>query len=117
MPAEFPVELLTLSQLCPAIHRKPATVYADIAAKRFDRLPPIVRLPGQRKLFWRKQDVVDWIDQHVQPAVAGVVDESTSIGAKPKAQKAAESSQSRKTGRPTKRQQLERRLAGAREGK
>ena len=117
MPAECPVELLTLSQLCPAIHRKPATVYADIAAKRFDRLPPIVRLPGQRKLLWRKQDVLDWIDRHVQSAVAGVVDDSTPIGAKRKAQKAAESSQAQKTGRPTKRQQLERRLAAAREQK
>lgn len=117
MPAEFHLELLTLSQLSPAIHRKPATVYADIAAKRFDRLPPIVRLPGQRKLFWRKQDVLDWIDQHVQPAVAGVVDESTSTGAKRAAQKVAESNRPQKTGRPTKRQQLERRLAAAREGK
>ncbi|WP_155122561.1 DNA-binding protein [Burkholderia ubonensis] len=115
MSTELPVELLTLSQLCLLLHRKPATVYADIAAKRFDRLPPIVRLPGQRKLFWRKQDVLDWIDRHVQPAVAATVDMLRSRKATRKADGIAESQQSRRSGRPTKREQLERRAA-AREG-
>lgn len=110
------IELLTLSQLCPLLHRKPATVYADIAAKRFDRLPPIVRLPGQRKLFWRKQDVLDWIDQHVQPAVARIVDEPAAIDVNQKVHKLSGSPRPRSIGRPTKRQQLERRLATAREG-
>jgi predicted DNA-binding transcriptional regulator AlpA len=116
MPTNFPIELLTLGQLCPLLHRKPATVYADIAAKRFDRLPPIVRLPGQRKLFWRKQDVLDWIDQHVQPAAAATVVVPNFRNATRMADPITESQQSRRIGRPTKRQQLER-LAAAREGR
>lgn len=115
MSTKFPVELLTLAQLCLLLHRKPATVYSDIAAKRFDRLPPIVRLPGQRKLFWRKQDVHDWIDRHVQPAVTATVDVLKSRKAARKADGAADPQQSRRSGRPTKREQLERRAA-AREG-
>jgi predicted DNA-binding transcriptional regulator AlpA len=116
MSTELLVELLTLSQLCLLLHRKPATVYADIAAKRFDRLPPIVRLPGQRKLFWRKQDVVDWIDRHVQPGVAATGALPKSSKAARKVDSAAESLPSSRGGRPTKRQQLERRAA-AREGR
>ncbi|QVN17282.1 DNA-binding protein [Burkholderia pyrrocinia] len=116
MPKDYPVELLTLGQLCLLLHRKPATVYADIAGKRFDRLPPIVRLPGQRKLFWRKQDVFDWIDRHVQPAVAATVVKLRSRKAVQKAEGVAESRQSRRSGRPTKREQLER-LAAMREGR
>ncbi|APR34317.1 hypothetical protein [Paraburkholderia sp. SOS3] len=116
MSTKFPVELLTLGQLCLLLHRKPATVYSDIAAKRFDRLPPIVRLPGQRKLFWRKQDVHDWIDRHVQPAVAATVDVLRSRKAASKADGAAEPQESRRSGRPTKQEQLKRRAA-AREGR
>lgn len=115
MSTEFPLELLTLGQLCLLLHRKPATVYADIASKRFDRLPPIVRLPGQRKLLWRKQDVLDWIDRHVQPAVAATAGMLRSRKATQKADRVAESQQPRRSGRPTKREQLERRAA-AREG-
>ncbi|HDR8935566.1 hypothetical protein [Burkholderia ambifaria] len=116
MPKDFPVELLTLGQLCLLLHRKPATVYADIAGKRFDRLPPIVRLPGQRKLFWRKQDVLDWIDEHVQPAVAATVVAANFRKSTRKADRITESLQSPRSGRPTKRQQLER-LAAARESR
>lgn len=115
MSTKFPVELLTLGQLCLLLHRKPATVYSDIAAKRFDRLPPIVRLPGQRKLFWRERDVHDWIDRHVQPAVAATVDVLGSRKAVPKGDGVAEPQQPRRSGRPTKREQFERRAA-AREG-
>ncbi|MGN4193744.1 hypothetical protein ACS0Y6_36905 [Burkholderia gladioli] len=115
MPTEFPVELLTLSQLCLLLHRKPSTVYADIAAKRFDRLPPLVRLPGQRKLFWRKQDVFDWIDWHVQPAVAATVVKLKSRKVVQKADAVFEPQQPRRSGRPTKLEQLQRRAA-AREG-
>ncbi|WP_434108134.1 helix-turn-helix transcriptional regulator [Paraburkholderia caffeinilytica] len=113
MPTELLVELLTLSQLCPLLHRKPATVYADIAAKRFDRLPPLVRLPGQRKLLWRKQDVFEWIEQHVQPAVAAVADTRKPTSAKTQLNGIDPPEQRRQIGRPTKRQQLER-LAAAR---
>jgi len=111
MSSQHQVELLTLSQLCPLLHRKPATVYSDIASGRFDRLPPILRLPGQRKLLWRKQDVLDWIERHVQPARA-IADAQTGGTKRPQGLAAA-TSQARQVGRPTKRQQLERRLAGA----
>lgn len=111
MPTEFPVELLTLSQLCLLLHRKPSTVYADIAAKRFDRLPPLVRLPGQRKLFWRKQDVLDWIDRHVQPAVVATVDILRPRKEVSNAGGAAEPKELSRRGRPTKQEQLRRRAA------
>ena len=111
MSSQYQVELLTLSQLCPLLHRKPATVYSDIAAGRFDRLPPILRLPGQRKLLWRKEDVIEWIERHVQPAVTVV--EARPASPKPPQGAALATPQSKKGGRPTKRQQLERRLAAA----
>jgi predicted DNA-binding transcriptional regulator AlpA len=115
MSSLYQVELLTLSQLCPLLHRKPATVYSDIAAGRLDRLPPILRLPGQRKLLWRKEDVVEWLERHVQPAVtADVVQPSNT---KPLQGAVVTAQKTKQVGRPTKRQQLERRTPTAGGGK
>ncbi|KAB0472443.1 helix-turn-helix domain-containing protein [Ralstonia insidiosa] len=115
MSSLYQVELLTLSQLCPLLHRKASTVYSDIAAGRFDRLPPILRLPGQRRLLWRKEDVVKWIERHVQPAVT--TNEARRPSPKPTQGAALATPQAKKGGRPTKRQQLERRLIAAGGGK
>lgn len=111
MSSLYQVELLTLSQLCPLLHRKASTVYSDIAAGRFDRLPPILRLPGQRRLLWRKEDVVEWIERHVQPAVT--TNNAKKPSPKPPRGIAPATPQPKKVGRPTKREQLERRLATA----
>lgn len=115
MSSLYQVELLTLSQLCPLLHRKPATVYSDIAAGRLDRLPPILRLPGQRKLLWRKEDVVEWLERHVQPAVP--VDEAQRSNRKSPQGVVVTVQKTKQVGRPTKRQQLERRLSTAGGGK
>lgn len=44
-------ELFTIQQLAEFIHKKPASIYSD-TLRRPDSLPPILRIPGSKKLLF-----------------------------------------------------------------
>ena len=52
MSADFEVqELFTIQQLAEFIHKKPASIYSD-TLRRTHSLPPILRIPGCKKLLF-----------------------------------------------------------------
>ena len=60
-------DLLTVDSLGKLIHKSAASVRSD-ASRNPDALPPICRLPGNKRLLWRRKDVMDWIASFVQPS-------------------------------------------------
>lgn len=59
--------LLSVEQLARLIHKSPASVRSD-ASRNLESLPPVCRLPGNKRLLWRRQDVLAWIAKFVQVA-------------------------------------------------
>lgn len=59
--------LLSVEQLARLIHKSPASVRSD-ASRNIDALPPVCRLPGSKRLLWRRKDVSAWIARFVQLA-------------------------------------------------
>jgi hypothetical protein len=57
--------LLSVEQLARLIHKSPASVRSD-ASRNARALPPLCRLPGSKRLLWRREDVISWIAQFVE---------------------------------------------------
>lgn len=57
--------LLCVDQLALLIHKSPASIRSD-ASRNPDALPPICRLPGNKRLLWRSEDVFAWVARFVQ---------------------------------------------------
>jgi len=57
------LETITIKELAKIINRSPATIATEVS-KSPHKLPPRVRLPGSRKVFWLKRDVENWIYEH-----------------------------------------------------
>ncbi len=79
--------LLTVEQLSPIIRKSVASIRSDVG-RNPKTLPPICRLPGNKKLLWREQDVLEWIERHVVridriEADAGVAGDSRRPSAMP----------------------------------
>lgn len=87
---EFSETVLSVEQLAKIVHKSPASIRSD-ASRNPDSLPPICRLPGNKRLLWRLVDVQNWIAQYVHGAS---IQENTAP-AKPE----------RKRGRPRKTEQ------------
>jgi hypothetical protein len=64
-------QILTVEQLGALIHKSPASIRSD-ASRKPGVLPPICRLPGNKRLLWRREDVLAWVEGFVQrsPSVA-----------------------------------------------
>lgn len=58
-------QILSVEQLAILIHKSPASIRSD-ASRKPQALPPICRLPGNKRLLWRSEDVMAWIAQFVQ---------------------------------------------------
>lgn len=58
-------KLLTIDDLANVLRLSRAQIYRLSSAKPTS-LPPAVRLPGSRRLRWRRQDVDAWLANHVQ---------------------------------------------------
>lgn len=58
-------ELLAVEDLAKLIHKTPASIRSD-ASRNARALPPICRLPGTKRLLWRREDVLSWIAQFVE---------------------------------------------------
>lgn len=68
---EFAVKelrLLDVDDISKILGRKVSSIRSD-ASRCPQSLPPIVRVPGARRLLWRRNDVEAWLAGHVvQPA-------------------------------------------------
>ena len=63
--------LLCVDELAALIHKSPASVRSD-ASRNPTALPPVCRLPGNKRLLWRLTDVNEWIAGFVQPKALDV---------------------------------------------
>lgn len=64
------ISLLSVEDLAAVIHKSPASVRSD-ASRNPSALPPICRLPGNKRLLWRLVDVQNWL--------AGCVEKSSPL--------------------------------------
>jgi hypothetical protein len=93
---QTPDDLLTVGELAMILRRAPSTI--QTSAHRYPHsLPPIVRIPGQRRLLWRRRDVTAWL--------AGLVQASP---APPSSLSSVAASGARRRGRPPKAAQVAR---------
>lgn len=58
------IGLLAVEDLALVVHKSPASIRSD-ASRNPDALPPICRLPGNKRLLWRREDVLAWVAQFV----------------------------------------------------
>lgn len=67
--------VLAVEQLSRIIHKSPASIRSD-ASRNPAALPPICRLPGNKRLLWRLEDVQVWLASFVErepaPALSAV---------------------------------------------
>jgi len=52
--------LLCVDELAELLHKSPASIRSD-ASRNPSALPPICRLPGNKRLLWRMEDVAAWL--------------------------------------------------------
>ena len=97
-------ELLTVEQLAELLHKSPHSVRHD-ATRNPSALPPVCRIPHSRRLLWRRKDVETWLTQHVITACSM---DSSSSSSWLKDLFVSENAK-RRTGRPTKAEQIARR--------
>lgn len=85
--------ILTIEELATYLRKSVASIRSD-ATRNPKSLPPICRLPGTKRLLWRREDVERWVADHVEgpPASARFV-----VG-----------EQRRRRGRPTKAEEVAR---------
>lgn len=57
-------KLLTVDDLALILDRAPGTV-KNQHSKNPSKLPPVCRIPGAKRLLWRREDVERWLQQHV----------------------------------------------------
>jgi len=55
-------ELITVEELAFALKKTVKSIRSD-ATRNPKCLPPRCRLPGNKRLLWRREDVKDWIDK------------------------------------------------------
>ena len=65
------LNLLSVDQLAELIHKSPSSVRSD-ASRNPTTLPPICRLPGNKRLLWRIEDVSSWLEKFVVKPVSVV---------------------------------------------
>lgn len=55
--------LIGIKELADIIQRSPNTIAAEVT-KAPHKLPPRLKLPGSRRVLWKREDVMMWIDQY-----------------------------------------------------
>lgn len=88
-------QLLTVEQLSEFLHKSVASIRSD-STRNPQSLPPICRIPGNKRLLWRVEDVELWLAAYVSKhtQTQEVLPEQANFSAR--------------RGRPTKAEQLER---------
>ncbi len=62
--------LLTVEELSSYLHKSVSSIRSDVT-RNPQSLPPICRLPGTKRLLWRREDVEFWLADHVMVSAAG----------------------------------------------
>ena len=57
-------KLLTVDDLALILDRAPGTI-KNQHSKNPSRLPPVCRIPGAKRLLWRREDVERWLQLYV----------------------------------------------------
>ena len=52
--------LLSVEQLSQLMHKSPSSIRSD-ASRNPEALPPICRLPGNKRLLWRIEDIAAFL--------------------------------------------------------
>jgi hypothetical protein len=60
--------LVSVEQLSRLMHKSPASIRSD-ASRNPSALPPICRLPGNKRLLWRIEDIASFFASCVKPVV------------------------------------------------
>ena len=89
-------QLLSVEQLAVLLHKSPSSIRSD-ASRNPAALPPICRLPGNKRLLWRQHDVDAWLAQFASLGVQQAAVQVASVVSKAK-----------RRGRPTKKEQVSR---------
>jgi hypothetical protein len=76
-------QILTVEQLAILIHKSPASIRSD-ASRKPEVLPPICRLPGNKRLLWRSEDVFAWVAKFVQRDPLFIAEEKAVITTQPR---------------------------------
>jgi hypothetical protein len=66
------LELVSVDQLAVLLHKSPASIRSD-ASRNPRTLPPICRLPGNKRLLWRVEDIAAFFSSCVQPHATPLV--------------------------------------------
>jgi hypothetical protein len=91
------IELLTAEDMAGLLHKDVTSIRSDVL-RNPRSLPPLCRLPGNRRLLWRRCDVDAWLAAHVAGGAGATAPcSSTALP--------------RRRGRPTKAEQLARQRA------
>lgn len=90
--SEISSNVLSVDQLAAFLHKSASSIRSD-ASRNPSALPPICRLPGNKRLLWRLEDVQAFLAKHV--------DRSATILA-PYVIEIVASTEPRKRGRPRK---------------
>lgn len=59
--------LLDINDLARMIKRSPKTIASEVT-KNPEKLPPRLKLPGSRRVLWRRADVQKWLAEHTEGA-------------------------------------------------
>jgi hypothetical protein len=59
------LNLVSVEQLSLLLHKSPASIRSD-ASRNPTALPPICRLPGNKRLLWRAEDIATFFASCVQ---------------------------------------------------
>ena len=54
-------KLVDITYMAKLLHKTKRTVEVDVT-RRPHTLPPRVRIPGSRKVLWREEDVLTWLE-------------------------------------------------------
>lgn len=101
--------LITVEELAQFIRKSVASVYSDLHRNPAS-LPPIIRLPGSRRVLFDRSAVEAWIASHTTTTLKASTDSDSRMlpGNPPLVQKGA----SRPRGRPTKASVVAKRTSG-----
>ena len=57
--------LMSVEELAALLHKSPATVRSDVHRRPMG-LPPRYKLPGMKRIFYKRCEVMEWLDSHIQ---------------------------------------------------
>ena len=57
--------LMSVEELAALLHKSPATVRSEVHRRPMG-LPPRYKLPGMKRIFFKRSEVMEWLDSHIQ---------------------------------------------------